>query len=90
MIRLYSFYNGVVTDITNVIESINNTGDKAQAARKLDVTLAYPILGKEPAANTDITGYKSLVIARRSRNIPGVGMGQGNRFSHQPADLYCL
>jgi len=43
MIKLYSLYNGVTTDITNVIKSISNTGDKAQAARKLDVTLTYPI-----------------------------------------------
>jgi hypothetical protein len=43
MIKLYSFYSGVVRDITNVVKSISISGDKAQAARKLDVTLAYPI-----------------------------------------------
>lgn len=43
MITLYSFYNGVVRDITKVVKSISNSGDKAQAARKLDITLAYPI-----------------------------------------------
>ena len=43
MIKLYSLYNGSVTDITNVIKSISSTGDKAQAARKLSITLAYPI-----------------------------------------------
>lgn len=43
MIKLYSFYNGVVRDITNAVKSISSTGDKAQVARKLDVTLAYPI-----------------------------------------------
>jgi len=43
MITLYSFYNGVVRDITNVVKSISCSGDKAQAARKLDITLAYPI-----------------------------------------------
>lgn len=43
MIKLYSLYNGVTQDITNVIKSINSTGDKAQAARKLDITLVYPI-----------------------------------------------
>jgi len=43
MIKLYSIYNGVATDITNVIKSISCSGDKAQAARKLGITLAYPI-----------------------------------------------
>ncbi|TGE33320.1 terminase [Desulfosporosinus sp. Sb-LF] len=43
MIKLYAFYNGVTMDLTNVIESINNIGDKAQAARKIDIKLAYPI-----------------------------------------------
>ncbi|SHH14938.1 XkdQ/YqbQ family protein [Desulfosporosinus lacus] len=43
MITLYSLYNGVVRDITKVVKSISCSGDKAQAARKLDITLAYPI-----------------------------------------------
>jgi hypothetical protein len=43
VIKLYSLYNGVTTDITSVIKSISSTGDKAQAARKLDITLTYPI-----------------------------------------------
>ncbi|KJR48396.1 Phage-like element PBSX protein xkdQ [Desulfosporosinus sp. I2] len=43
MIKLYSFYNGVVRDITKVVKSISCSGDKTQAARKLDITLAYPI-----------------------------------------------
>jgi hypothetical protein len=43
MIKLYSHYNGVVRDITRVVKSLRISGDKAQAARKLDVTLAYPL-----------------------------------------------
>ena len=43
MIKLYGLYNGTTYDITNFIKSISNSGDKAQAARKLDITIAYPI-----------------------------------------------
>ena len=43
MIKLYSLYNGATYDITNFIKSISNSGDKMQAARKLDITLVYPI-----------------------------------------------
>ena len=46
MIKLYAFYNGVTTDLTNLIQSISSTGDKAQAARKLDIELTYPIWDK--------------------------------------------
>jgi hypothetical protein len=54
MIKLYSLYGGVVTDITNAIKSISSTGDKAQAARKLDIILAYPIWDRnQPRAQVD-------------------------------------
>jgi len=43
MIELYALYNGVTTDITNVLKAITNSGDKSQVARKIDITLAYPI-----------------------------------------------
>jgi len=43
MIKLYALYNGSIEDLTNSVTSINSTGDKAQAARKIDVALAYPI-----------------------------------------------
>lgn len=42
-IKLYALYNGIVQDLTNVVQSISNTGDKSQAARKIDLTFAYPI-----------------------------------------------
>lgn len=54
MIKLYSLYGGVVRDITNVIKTISSTGDKAQAARKLDITLAYPIWDRgQPRTQVD-------------------------------------
>ena len=43
MIKLYSLYNGTQADITHTVKSVSCTGDKSQAARKLDVALAYPI-----------------------------------------------
>ena len=43
MIKVYSLYNGVTTDITNAIKTITNTGDISTVARKIDITLAYPI-----------------------------------------------
>ena len=52
MIKLYSLNSGVVTDITNAIKSISSTGDKAQAARKLDITLVYSTWDKnQPRLN---------------------------------------
>ena len=46
MIKLYSNYFGGSTDITMFCKSIQWSGDKFQAARKIDVTLAYAIFDK--------------------------------------------
>lgn len=43
MMKLFVLYDGKITDITNVVKSVSITGDKAQVARKLDVTIVYPI-----------------------------------------------
>lgn len=44
MIKLFVLYdNKIITDITNVVKSVSITGDKVQAARKLDVAITYPI-----------------------------------------------
>jgi hypothetical protein len=62
MIQLFSLYNGVVTDITNVIKSITCSGDKAQAARKLDVTLAYPIWDRNQPRTQIAPGTKVWLL----------------------------
>src|SRR5665648_496857 len=62
MIKLYSLYNGAVTDITNVIKSISCSGDKAQAARKLDITLAYPIWDRNQPRTQIAPGTKVWLL----------------------------
>lgn len=62
MIKLYSLYNGVVRDITNAVKSISSTGDKAQAARKIDVTLAYPIWDRNQPRTQIAPGTKVWLL----------------------------
>ena len=62
MIQLFSLYNGSVTDITNVVKSISSTGDKAQAARKLDITLAYPIWDRNQPRTQIAPGTKVWLL----------------------------
>jgi len=46
MIKLFSNASGISADITNFVKSITWSGDKSQAARKIDVTMAYSIFDK--------------------------------------------
>jgi len=62
MIQLFSLYNGAVTNITNVVKSISCSGDKAQAARKLDVTLAYPIWDRNQPRTQIAPGTKVWLL----------------------------
>jgi len=62
MIQLFSLYNGAVTDITNVIKSISCSGDKAQVARKLDITLAYPIWDRNQPRTQIAPGTKVWLL----------------------------
>jgi hypothetical protein len=54
MIKLYALYDQkLVTNITGFCKTVQWSGDKSQAARKLEVTLAYSIWDKNQA-NTQI------------------------------------
>jgi hypothetical protein len=53
MIRLFSNYFGTPTDITCFFSEVQWSGDKAQCARKLEITLAYSIFDKNQI-NTQI------------------------------------
>ena len=72
MIKLYSLYNGVATDITDVIKSISCTGDKAQAARKLDITLTYPIWDRNQPRTQITTGTKVWLLLSGQEIFRGI------------------
>ncbi|WP_407312038.1 terminase [Desulfosporosinus sp. SB140] len=54
MIKVYSNYFGGLTDITMFCKTVQWSGDKSQVARKIDVTLAYAIFGRNQP-NTQIS-----------------------------------
>lgn len=72
MIELYSLYNGVVANITNFIKTISNSGDKAQAARKLDITLAYPIWDRNQPRTQIRPGTKVWLLLNGKEIFRGV------------------
>lgn len=72
MIKLYSLYNGVVTDITSVIKSISSTGDKSQVARRLDITLAYPIWDRNQPRTQIAPGTKVWLLKDGQEIFRGV------------------
>jgi hypothetical protein len=77
VIKLYSLINGVVTDITNAIKSISSTGDKAQAARKLDITLVYSTWDKnQPRTNIE-PGTKIWLLLDGKEIFRGVAWDRG-------------
>jgi len=72
MIQLYSLYNGVVTNITNVIKSISCSGDKAQVARKLDITLAYSIWDQNQPRTQIAPGTKVWLLLNGKEIFRGI------------------
>ena len=76
MITLHSFYNGVVRDITHVVKSISCSGDKAQAARKLEITLAYPIWDRNQPRTQIGPGTKVWLLLDGKELFRGVAWGR--------------
>ncbi|KLU66761.1 hypothetical protein DEAC_c14290 [Desulfosporosinus acididurans] len=72
MIKIFVLYDNKVTDITNVVKSISNTGDKAQAARKLDVTFTYPIWDRNQPRTQIRPGSKVWVVLDGKEIFRGV------------------
>jgi len=77
MIKLYSLNNGVVTDITNAIKSISSTGDKAQAARKLDITLVYSAWDKHQPRTNIGPGTKVWLLLDGKEIFRGIAWDRG-------------
>ena len=71
-IRLYSLYNGITQDITNVVKVISCSGDKAQAARKLDITYAYPIWDRDQPRAQITTGTKVWLLLNGKEIFRGI------------------
>jgi len=72
MINLFTLYNGTPTDVTNVIKSISITGDKAQVARKLDVTLSYPIWDRNQPRTQVSPGTKVWLLLDGNEIFRGI------------------
>ncbi|MBZ9615288.1 XkdQ/YqbQ family protein [Clostridium estertheticum] len=81
MISIYTLYNGVTTDITNVVKTISNTGDKSQVARKIDVVLAYSIWDRNQPRTQVGPGTKIWMLKDGKEIFRGVAWTRGLKSS---------
>ncbi|MBZ9635581.1 terminase [Clostridium sp. FP1] len=83
MIKLYSLYKGVTTDITNVVKTISNSGDKSQVARKIDVSLAYPIWDRNQPQTQIGPGTKIWMLKDGKEIFRGVAWDRSLKSSSE-------
>ncbi|MBW9158868.1 XkdQ/YqbQ family protein [Clostridium tagluense] len=83
MISIYSLYNGVTTNITNVVKTISNSGDKSQVTRKIDIALAYPIWDRNQPRTQVSPGTKIWMLKDGKEIFRGVVWTRGLKSSSE-------